>query len=395
MDYITTREAAEKWGVSGRSINYHLVAGRIPCAVKKGKLWLIPADAQRPADKRRHGQELSERDLSFSSDLTRLLKATSVPLPAHNPDAILERASDEKARRQYEAEIAYLRGDFKRVIDCFLTTESDDAARLRACVVAIAAAISTSDYHTYTQIEAYLKRCAKTHPDGDIPAAAEMALAVAAVSCIAPGMAPKWLQEGEFSALLPQTRPYALYLRAKYFQCTNQYEAMLAVAQTALSLSEPEHGICQACLYLRLCCAMACYALGREDKARRWLLDTMRVALPHGFITPFAEVVTAMGGLIEECLEREFPDSYDAVLRQWKRTFANWITFHNHFTKDNITLILSLREYHIAQLIARRVPYKKVAEQHCISLGRLGNIMQDIYQKLFVSGREELEKYIL
>jgi DNA-binding CsgD family transcriptional regulator len=75
--------------------------------------------------------------------------------------------------------------------------------------------------------------------------------------------------------------------------------------------------------------------------------------------------------------------------------FGNWITFHNQFTKDNITLILSLREYHIAQSIARHIPYKKVAEQHCVSLGRLGNIMQDIYQKLSVSGREELAKYVL
>ena len=53
MYYITTSEAAEKWGVSGRAITYHLVAGRIPGAVKKGNLWLIPCDAQRPDDGRK------------------------------------------------------------------------------------------------------------------------------------------------------------------------------------------------------------------------------------------------------------------------------------------------------------------------------------------------------
>jgi DNA-binding CsgD family transcriptional regulator len=318
-----------------------------------------------------------------------------LPLPADNPDAILEHASDERVRRQYEAELAYLRGDFAQTMDCFNNTKGDDTAKLRACVVAIAAAISTGDYRAYTQIEAYLKRSAKTHPDSDISAMTEMTIAVAAVSCIAPAMAPEWLKQGDFSHFPTQTRPYALYLRSKYFLCTGEYAAMLAVAQTALTLSEPEHGICQTCLYLRLCCAMACHALGREDEARRYLLDAMRIALPHGFITPFAEVVTALGGLMEECLKREFPASYDAVLRQWKRTFGNWISFHNQFTKDNITLILSLREYHVAQLIARHVPYKKVAEQHCISLGRLGNIMQDIYQKLSISGREDLAKYVL
>ena len=53
IDYITVNEAAEKWGVSTRSITYHLVDGRIPGAVKKGNLWLIPTAAEKPVDLRR------------------------------------------------------------------------------------------------------------------------------------------------------------------------------------------------------------------------------------------------------------------------------------------------------------------------------------------------------
>ena len=53
MDYITVREVAQKWGVSPRSITYHLMDGRIPGAVKKGNLWLIPAAAEKPVDLRR------------------------------------------------------------------------------------------------------------------------------------------------------------------------------------------------------------------------------------------------------------------------------------------------------------------------------------------------------
>ena len=51
-DYITIKEAAEKWGVSTRAITYHVVAGRIPSVMKKGGIWLIPHDAQKPADGR-------------------------------------------------------------------------------------------------------------------------------------------------------------------------------------------------------------------------------------------------------------------------------------------------------------------------------------------------------
>ena len=53
MDYITIKEASEKWGVSTRAITYHVVAGRIEGALKKGNLWLIPSSAPRPEDRRR------------------------------------------------------------------------------------------------------------------------------------------------------------------------------------------------------------------------------------------------------------------------------------------------------------------------------------------------------
>ena len=53
MDHLTIREIAEKWNVSVRTVNYYLNAGRIPGAVRKTGEWLVPADAQRPADRRK------------------------------------------------------------------------------------------------------------------------------------------------------------------------------------------------------------------------------------------------------------------------------------------------------------------------------------------------------
>ena len=53
MDYMTLREASEKWGVSSRQVNYYCVEGRIPGAVKIASVWLIPKDAEKPVDGRR------------------------------------------------------------------------------------------------------------------------------------------------------------------------------------------------------------------------------------------------------------------------------------------------------------------------------------------------------
>ncbi len=166
------------------------------------------------------------------------------------------------------------------------------------------------------------------------------------------------------------------------------------MAQTALTCCIQEQGITVSEIYLRAVCAIACHHLGRDGEAWRWLLEAMRLALPHGFITPFAEHVADFGGLVEKCLEQEFPLFYNVVIEQWKRTVKNWVTFHNNFTKDNVTLILSLREFHLAQMVARRVPYTKIAAQYGISVGRLKNIMTEIYQKLYISSRDELAQYV-
>ena len=59
MDYMTLKEASEKWGVSSRQVNYYCVDGRIPGAVKMATIWLIPKNTGKPPDRRRkkHGDE--------------------------------------------------------------------------------------------------------------------------------------------------------------------------------------------------------------------------------------------------------------------------------------------------------------------------------------------------
>ena len=52
LDYMTLKEASEKWGVTPRQINYLCASGRIPGAVKMAGVWLIPKTAEKPVDGR-------------------------------------------------------------------------------------------------------------------------------------------------------------------------------------------------------------------------------------------------------------------------------------------------------------------------------------------------------
>jgi len=52
INYLTVKEAGEKWGVTGRRVTMYCVEGRINGALKKGNLWLVPKTAEKPPDTR-------------------------------------------------------------------------------------------------------------------------------------------------------------------------------------------------------------------------------------------------------------------------------------------------------------------------------------------------------
>lgn len=54
MNYVTTIEMSEIWGISARRIAFLCEQERIKGVVKKGKTWLIPEDAEKPVDKRKN-----------------------------------------------------------------------------------------------------------------------------------------------------------------------------------------------------------------------------------------------------------------------------------------------------------------------------------------------------
>jgi hypothetical protein len=54
MEYLTTIEMSEKWGISARRLVLLCEQGHIAGVVKKGKMWLIPEEVEKPADRRKN-----------------------------------------------------------------------------------------------------------------------------------------------------------------------------------------------------------------------------------------------------------------------------------------------------------------------------------------------------
>ena len=57
MEYMSTKEASDKWGISERRIQKLCEEGRILGAIRFSRVWAIPKNAEKPAD----GRMKSER----------------------------------------------------------------------------------------------------------------------------------------------------------------------------------------------------------------------------------------------------------------------------------------------------------------------------------------------
>jgi len=52
LDFMTAKEASEKWGITIRRVQALCDRGQVPSAVKLGNMWVIPKNTPKPLDGR-------------------------------------------------------------------------------------------------------------------------------------------------------------------------------------------------------------------------------------------------------------------------------------------------------------------------------------------------------
>jgi hypothetical protein len=403
LEYLSTVNTAARWGITARRVALLCEQARIPGAFKVGTSWCIPGDAIRPGDPRfcSGGDLPPVAEKSLSSDLEHIneMAVTWPNLPWEDPDALAATIPDEPYRsyRLYvEGWLAYLRGDFERTIQNYREIDNG-AVKLWACHLALVAAVSTGDYPLYNELETYCKVVIAAGLGANVTAVAVFPLAAIAVDFFVPDMIPEWLKNGEFSALPTYLKGEAFSFQTHYLYFAKEYKSAFDIARAALTFFPPENGMTNMSINLRFICAMSCCALDRQDEASIYLMGLMKDCLPNGFITPFAEHLLDLGGLLERLLEREYPEYYDAVTGLTKLVIPNWRTFHKRFAKDNISLIRDPREYQMALAAARGDTDTQIAERFHLASGTVSNYLKIVYEKLQITDkpyRKELVKYL-
>lgn len=230
MDYITVRQAAEKWNISLRLAQRLCAEGRIPGARKFGSTWAIPADADKPKDQRRKKQANqggAERPFS-------MMPLMNTPFRPGQCRDTVEAMEDGPQKDMAWAEYYYFSA---QAAEPYLTSR-DLGLRLSACWIYGYANLTTGQIrkarHALETVQSTLAEGENLSPS--LRAAVSFVAAAAAVLLHLP------LPEGlpstrEFLPLLPPgLRAFALYVQAHYLYLQEDYAKSVGMAEAALTM---------------------------------------------------------------------------------------------------------------------------------------------------------------
>ncbi len=393
MEYRSVKEMSTTWGLSPRRLQEFCAAGRIPGACRFGRSWMIPAEAVRPHDPRIKDEMPFAKGGFHESPL-----ATTKMLftPGHIDDALVS-LPDNETRTEVLAELAYLRGDYAKAIDAVRDTCAREGSRYHLCalMLTVVSSISMDDYSSFKTCARAIDTLHQRYAD-DTPVrnVIEFVQSAIALSLYAPDHCPTLIKEEELSGVAPCERTYALMILMEYLNATRNFERMIGIAQATCSLLDgPQVTVTH--IYIMILCATAHMAQGREDEARRWLRRAMDSALPDGLTTPFVENMTALRELLVDEARTSYPHELEQILERYDAVWHAWINVHKQVAHDDVSLVLTNREYRVAAYVCNGLSNAAVAESLHYSLATIKDDLRSIYLKLGITRRDQLRPFIL
>lgn len=400
-DYLSLREAAQKWGVSERRINQYCTEGRIAGAQRIGKAWAIPSNAQKPGDPRRMRQQGKIPPLQTPAG-GRLNHANLMPLmntafvPGNCQAAAL--AMTPGPRRDIAlAEYHYFSGQPEaaaKEAEVYLTSP-DIGAKLSACLIYAYANLSLGRIprarFALDELNAALASAGKESPE--FRAAAAFVASAGAVLLHLP-MPDKLPEIESFLPLLPPgLRAFALYVQAHYLYLKKEYSKSAGTVEATLAMGASAYPI--PAIYLHLVAVMDYMSLKQSEQAQGHLLTAWEMARPDDLIEGFGEHHGLLGAMLEAVIKPKWPEDFKRIIDITYRFSSGWRRVHNPITGHDVADDLTTTEFAIAMLAARNWTTQEIAEHLNISVNTVKSHISEAMRKLNVRNRKSLKQYML
>ncbi|MBR2459739.1 MAG: hypothetical protein IKB34_00700 [Clostridia bacterium] len=399
MEYLKIYEVAEKWGMSERGVQALCASGKVVGAMRFGRSWMIPKDAQKPVDGRTRESKMKlDKDMPLPRKTPFLYMSDLYNTPGTADSVGESLAYNHEARVLFEAEVAYSRGEIDRVYESasyLLGKHSGFYAVLSAGMLLAMCAIWKGDIEMWRRAKIHIAEAPVTdYYDRDV-----MQLAISAVDIMLYNVEnfPEWFTIGCFEPLHRDAISAANVYYAKYLYASGYSVATGTVkmeGMTGLSLlsmlpktMEPliswanANNTVMSEIYLRMTCAATYHNCGRDDEAIKHIDRAIALVLPDRLYGLLAEYCRALDSLIEKRLSEIDLSAWQRVKALYKVYNDGWSRLSGAVRGRNIITTLSQKEREVAKLAAFGMSNKEIADKLHLSLSAVKQAIRIVSEK--------------
>ena len=398
MDYITVREAAEKWGVSERRINQYCAEGRIPGAERFGGAWAIPAGAEKPGDPRKQKTQTAPPSAKQAPELfPGFMPLMNTPFCPGCCKETIARMEAGPKKDIALAEYHYFSGQAEKAMqetEGYLTA-ADGGIRLSACLLFAYACLSMGRIDHARSALGEIRRTLASGGETDPAARAMEAFVAFAAAVLLHLPLPEEMPPAEsFLPLLPPgLRAFALYVQAHYLYLKEDYANSAGMVEGALAMGASAYPI--PAIYLHLVAVMDYMSLKATEKAQTHLLTAWEITRPDDLIEAFGEHHGLLGAMLEAAIKPNWPEDFKRIIDITYRFSSGWRRVHNPITGHDVADDLTTTEFAVCMLAARGWTTREIAGHLNISANTAKRHISEAMKKLKVKNRKNLKQYML
>ena len=398
-DYMTIAEASDRWGISQRQVQHLCTLGSVEGAVKFGRAWMIPKNANKPVDGRTKAARAElDADMPLPRKTPFLYMSDLYNTPGTADEVGASLSYHHEAQVLFEAEVAYSRGEIDKVYDIanyLLSRHSDFYAVLSAGMLLAQCAIWKGDIHMWHRAKVHIAEApAKNDLDRDA-----MQLAISAVNIMVYNVEsfPEWFKKGRFEPIHKDAYPAAKVYYAKYLYALGYAVAMGLVKvdgtqglyiMSVISFSvEPmiawarANNTVMSEIYLRLTCAAIYHNCGKDEDAIYHIDKAIELALPDKLYGVLAEYCRALNTLMEKRLSIMDADAWGEVKMLYKIYNEGWSKLSGTIRGKKILTTLSDKEREVAKLAAFGLSNQEIADNLHLSLSVVKQTVRIVSEK--------------
>lgn len=410
MQYISAKEAALKWGVTLRRVQDLCKSQAIAGAVRWGRDWMIPADAKRPADRRKKQQDKTVTTIAILPRKNPAIIFSNIYHIPGTADSVADSMTDRPVAAQlFRAQIAFCRGDVqtcRTITESLLELPRGHDLHIGCGVILGMCAIYQGDLALWNKAKQQIAT-AHCHDDAD-RFAVEFWLAALESELRETDTFPMWFSRGQFDILPGDSFPTARYYYLKFLNLRGKEHAMghrgapdaqnkmslfSCVAEPLISQSHKEAALISEAMQ-RLVTAISYHDLGIDQMAVHHLDIAIDLLLPDRLYALLAQYRRQLDFLMDERIALKDPGAVVQVKNINRRYLNGWTVLQNRARGKAISNELTTREREVAKLAAFGLSNQEIADRLNISLNTVKQSLRLAMDKTGATRRSELAAFL-